>query len=142
MTTSSKPRSCKDCASTTRALPYPGPRCTTCHRAVKKARKARTQALRREKVYGVDPELYEAIWEAQGRVCAACGKPIRSKPCIDHNHDCCDGPTSCGLCIRGILHPDCNRTLIGRFSPQQLIQAARYLLDPPAPKVIAALRGQ
>lgn len=130
-----KSRACKGCSSTTRDLKYPGPRCTTCHREFKKASKARTQALRREKVYGLTPEVFEAIWEAQGRVCGACGKPIRSKPCVDHDHSCCDGPTSCGECVRGILHPDCNRTLIGRFGPNQLIRAARYLLDPPGAKL-------
>lgn len=127
------PHRCKDCKldppPAVRAAPHPGPRCATHHRLFRKAQKARTRDLRREKVYGLPPDAYEAVWAAQGRVCAACGKPIRSKPCIDHNHDCCPGPVSCGKCVRGILHPDCNRTLIGRFGIDQLLKAARYLID-------------
>lgn len=137
---SSKPRVCKNAEvgspHAKRLAQRPGPRCETCWRAEKKARRTRTQALRREKVYGLTPELFEAIWEAQGRVCGACGKPIRTKPCVDHDHECCEGPTSCGLCVRGILHPDCNRILIGRFTPEQLCRAARYLLDPPGARIL------
>lgn len=134
-------KQCKDCVTegitTQRNAPHPGPRCVTHHRAFRKAQKQRTRELRREKVYGLTPEAFEALWEAQGRVCAACGKPIRNKPCIDHDHTCCDGPVSCGRCVRGILHPDCNRTLIGRFTTEQLLRAARYLFDPPGARLFA-----
>lgn len=140
---SSTVRRCKDCVNdgitSIRNAPHPGPRCTTHHRAFRKATRARSTAKRRQKVYGVTPELFEALWALQGRVCAACGRPIRNRPCIDHDHDCCPGATSCGKCVRGILHPDCNRTLIGRFSVDQLIRAARYLLDPPGPRIIGPL---
>jgi hypothetical protein len=49
------------------------------------------------------------ILRIQGSVvpqCAACGSRDDLK--VDHDHSCCPGPTSCGMCIRGYLCHECN----------------------------------
>jgi hypothetical protein len=58
---------------------------------------------------------YEAMLEAQGGVCARCGKPERVERggrviplSVDHDHDCCPGRNSCGKCVRQLLCVSCN----------------------------------
>lgn len=54
-------------------------------------------------------------WLNQGNdlACDFCGhlldrRTVHRKPCIDHDHSCCEGQRSCGSCIRGILCVRCN----------------------------------
>ena len=43
--------------------------------------------------------------------CELCGdKPERSLH-VDHDHKCCDGPISCGKCVRGIVCNKCNKAI-------------------------------
>lgn len=90
--------------------------------------------LQRLYKYGLTAAEYDAMFEAQGRVCAICGTddPGRSF-CIDHDHSCCPGDKSCGKCIRGIICDPCN-TGLGRFrdSADLLRKAADYLEQEPA----------
>jgi hypothetical protein len=57
----------------------------------------------------------DMLWKQENR-CACCGREFNQsremRPCVDHNHRCCSGPTSCGACIRALLCRWCNR-LIG-----------------------------
>ena len=48
--------------------------------------------------------------DAQGNACAICGTqdPGKRGWHIDHDHSCCPGKTSCGLCVRGLLCSRCN----------------------------------
>lgn len=79
--------------------------------------------------YGLRPEDYDALLDRQGGVCAVCLEPAGDMPLhVDHDHECCPGPDSCGKCIRGLLHARCNQGL-GMFSddPSLLEMAAQYL---------------
>ena len=47
---------------------------------------------------------------------------------IDHDHDCCPGPASCGNCVRGLICTGCNKALgMARDDPLILRQMAQYL---------------
>lgn len=49
---------------------------------------------------------------------------------VDHDHKCCPGDESCGLCIRGVLCADCNKLIgLAGDSPERLRQAIAYLRD-------------
>lgn len=113
-----------------RPAPYPGPRCATHNRAVKKERSKRTAEKRDENVYGLKPGGFEALLEVQGGKCAICqratGKTRRLS--VDHDH-------TTGW-VRGALCRPCN-TLIGRArdSVDFFLRAADYLKNPPADKL-------
>lgn len=86
---------------------------------------------KRERIFGLTPDDYEAILKLQGGVCAICGKVFsdadnrsRESACVDHDH--ITGS------IRGILCVACNAG-IGQMqdSPQILQKAIEYLKNPP-----------
>jgi hypothetical protein len=58
---------------------------------------------------------YRAMLEDQEYACKLCRRKFASKPHIDHDHNCCDKPHSCGKCIRGLLCPNCNCRVLGVF---------------------------
>lgn len=76
-------------------------------------------AANRKYLYGVEPEVVKARFNAQDGLCKICGKA--SADHLDHDH-------RTGL-TRGLLCGDCNRGLgIFRDDPERLQQAARYLI--------------
>lgn len=124
---------CKDCITegitTKRPAPKSGPRCVTHYRTFLKGQKARTAAKRIEKIYGLAPEKFDKLWEAQGRRCAICWRPVRvRRPAVDHDHDTRE--------VRGLLCRKCNYDLLGFYGVESLLRAARYLMAPPAFDVI------
>ncbi|AID58907.1 recombination endonuclease VII [Mycobacterium phage Gaia] len=146
---SDKKRECIDCIeagiTTGRDAPHPGPRCATHWRAKKKERSQTARARRWESVYSITAEQYAAILEIQGGVCGWCGRANgRTKALsVDHDHSCCDGPTSCGRCVRGILCGPCNVHLgYIRDSKEAVERIAEYLKNPPARRVLDIWRGE
>lgn len=95
-------------------------------------RRAERSAVERrsrfKRQFGITPEHYDAMFEAQGGVCAICGEPEtlvdpRKGPrrlAVDHDHET-------GR-VRGLLCGNCNNGL-GRFkdSPILLAAALAYL---------------
>lgn len=87
--------------------------------------------------WGLTPAQYHEIWQAQGGICPICLKSLgvnmegRGRgPAIDHDHRCCPRNSSCGKCIRGIIHVKCNSLLgLAEDSPEVLIRAADYLVS-------------
>ena len=115
-------KACKDCGSTSRALPHPGPRCATCQRAFRKASLSRAHDTYVARTYGLPRGVYKLLLDAQGGVCAICqtatGRARRLA--VDHDHRHCE--TGCPECVRGILCGPCN-ILIGRLSATALRRA-------------------
>ncbi|WP_375545630.1 endonuclease domain-containing protein [Helcobacillus massiliensis] len=86
---------------------------------------------RRQWIFGLSESEYEAIREFQNGRCAICRSSFQedgSDIYVDHDHDCCSGRRSCGVCVRGFL---CNRckTALGQLqeSPKTIERAIRYL---------------
>jgi hypothetical protein len=62
--------------------------------------------------YKLTPEDKQRLWKAQKESCAACGHPIGlGEAYIDHDRGCCPGRQSCGKCVRGLVHSNCNLAL-------------------------------
>jgi hypothetical protein len=80
-------------------------------------------------MYKLTPERYAEILELQKGNCAFCGLPFNDEtPVVDHDHACCPGEKSCGHCVRGLLHSNCN-TIAGFIddNPSALKLGALYL---------------
>jgi hypothetical protein len=88
------------------------------------------QKRRRLSDKGLTAEEYEELFAAQGSSCGVCGtaEPGSHNWAIDHDHSCCAGQRSCGLCVRGILCFHCNVSLgLLKDSPELLRKAATYI---------------
>jgi len=86
--------------------------------------------VRRLQKYNIDLDFYEQMLAEQGGACGACGEPPQPGQvlCVDHDHACCPGQTSCGRCVRGLLCHDCNRAAgYLRDNVQTVEGLARYL---------------
>ena len=122
-----------------RPAPYSGPRCATHDRDVRRARKAARHGSYVQKTYGLGEYDYGHLYEAQNGVCFICQRAngATRKLSVDHDHKCCNGPTSCGACVRGLLCRPCNDMLgHARDDWQMFARAIRYLTAPPAPAVL------
>lgn len=135
-------KQCKDCdPGSRRPAPYPGPRCATHHRAVKKTRSSSSRKSHLKNTYNMTPEQYEQLYEFQNGLCYICGpysgRNGRNKNLsVDHDHSCCPGRTSCGKCTRGLLCSRCNQLLGSiRDNPEAFQRGIDYLTNPPARKV-------
>ena len=57
-----------------------------------------------KRLYGLTPEMYDALLSRQGGVCAGCGlSPNNKRLCVDHDH-------ATGV-VRGLLCGNCNMAL-------------------------------
>lgn len=109
-------------------------RCDTHQRAHARDVRTRRAVARVARVYGIDEAEQAELWAFQGERCA-CGRKPSRRPDTDHDHRCCNGPTSCGKCVRGLLCRACNTYVIGRYSAAQLRALVEYLEDPPAARL-------
>jgi hypothetical protein len=102
---------------------------------VVKARRTAVADKRVLDVYSITPAEYAEIYFGQDQRCAICRRATgaRKRLAVDHDHACCDKPTSCGQCVRGLLCSTCNKTL-GHFrdDPAAFLRGALYLLDWPS----------
>jgi hypothetical protein len=90
------------------------------------------RAEERFQKHGLSSHGYLELLELQGGRCAGCGYPIATgeRAHIDHDHAHCPGQFSCGQCIRGLMHGNCNMTE-GLFKdhPERLQGLANYMVS-------------
>lgn len=130
---------CKDCpAGVKRLVRRPGPRCAEHARAFKAQTRTASHGRWIQSTYGLTLDEYQAIYESQGGKCAICRRATgRSKRLsVDHDHRTGE--------VRGLLCTVCNRDVLGhlRDSIASLLRAVRYLMNPPARRVLTKLRGK
>lgn len=94
--------------------------CRTCHNAYVRERyyhkdrtpkeKERARTYARTYRYGLNQEKFDALMESQNSSCAVCKETFTEavRPHVDHDHRCCPGRVTCGLCVRGLLCLQCN----------------------------------
>lgn len=123
---------CKDCVAegiTTVRPIVKAKRCATHHRAIQKIRRESAHDKRVQRVYGLPPGGYQALYEAQGGHCAILGCRAtgtgKKKLAVDHDHRTGEP--------RGLLCGPHNQ-LIGYNgdSPAVFRSIADYLENPPA----------
>ena len=78
-------------------------------------------------------ERYDQLLASQGGRCAICPatKPGKRGKFfhVDHDHSCCPGRTSCGLCVRGLLCQCCNAALGLLKDDVKLVRSAVSYLE-------------
>jgi len=106
-------------------------RCMTC---AGKARKRSTHGTRIFEKFGITQEQYDALFAAQGGVCAICKGRRPYNLDVDHDHELEAQGLPPAQTIRGLLCKQCNRHLLpgARNSASTLRAAAEYLEHPPA----------
>lgn len=132
----SKRRPCQTCGKNRAEHVFASTRSRVCRDCTKKRAQSnhRTALLKR---YGITPDEYEALLDAQGGVCAVCGGSRRYNLHIDHDHVV---ERMCGdtrVSVRGLLCRRCNSLLAKVRDNREVLEgAARYLDDPPARTVL------
>jgi hypothetical protein len=93
------------------------PRCVSHQRVVKKASKQGARDTYQARNFTMPAELHAELLAEQGGVCAVClyANGRTKALATDHDHSCCNGPTSCGACVRGKLCGPDNQDIIGRI---------------------------
>lgn len=99
--------------------------------------RARTLSLMRARnlaKWNLTPDGYQEMLDAQLGGCKMCGTTDpgggRKNFCVDHDHACCPGQTSCGYCVRGLLCLSCNRALgLLKDNPMAFLAGYLYLVS-------------
>jgi recombination endonuclease VII len=84
------------------------------------------EVFRKYKMTSAD---YLKLLRKQKGLCLACGEPPDGRRLqVDHSHSCCPGQHTCGKCVRGLVHLECN-TAEGLFkdNPQRLLKLYEYV---------------
>lgn len=90
-----------------------------------------SRELKRLSNWGLSGDQIECLVFEQGG-CAICKRtdPGVKGWCVDHDHKCCPGQTSCGRCLRGILCGTCNSAIgLLRENVDTLSNAIDYLYE-------------
>ena len=123
-------------------------RCYLHNRAWKRSQRNRSHDVYVQRRYGLRPGEYVKLKEAFGGRCALCQKATGAARALalehDHGHcTVCATGTCCGEpeAIRGVACGPCNQ-VIGRFSIATLNRMAAYLVAPPGPAIIRAIREE
>ncbi len=64
-----------------------------------------------KRTFNLTIERFNEMLEEQDGKCKLCKDVLLKTPCVDHDHSCCPGKTSCGKCIRGLICFSCNTAL-------------------------------
>ena len=119
------------------------PRCRRHQRAERNRTKANSKQVYQARNFTMSPELHAELLVEQGGVCAVClyANGRTKALATDHDHSCCNGPTSCGACVRGKLCGPDNQDIIGRIEmiagrngerpADVLLRLIAYFEDPP-----------
>lgn len=92
--------------------------------------KASGRLARLRTKYGLSEEMFLRMLAQQRGLCAVCRLELGDDIAVDHDHRCCPGrQKTCGECVRGLLHKNCNAGL-GMLGDDVriLVQATEYLL--------------
>ena len=142
---------CKDCEpGSKRPAPHPGPRCATHHRARRRAVSAQAHGRRLVRQFRITPELYAALYAAQGGRCYVCQRSNGTvkRLAVEHDHylaaiESHPHPVEqgCPRCITGLACGPCNQDVLGRLGrdPATYERIAATLRNPPARAVFTAL---
>lgn len=97
---------------------------------LRRERDRRRHPLKRVAKYGLSLAAYARLLEEQDGRCYLCLEvlPEGRNVHIDHDHSCCPGAKSCGVCVRGLACMSCNNG-IGQFGddPGRMVQVAKRL---------------
>lgn len=90
------------------------------------------RASRVRYLYGISPEKYASLLDAQSGGCAICQETEPGGRWntwhVDHDHSHCPGRRACESCVRGILCNRCNLALgYFRDAPTLIAAALRYV---------------
>lgn len=85
-----------------------------------------------KRTYGIEESTYIKMLNSSGGGCFICGKTKENNGgrylSVDHDHSCCNGPRSCGKCVRGILCDTCNRAVgLLQDNPENAMAVAVYI---------------
>jgi len=132
-------KKCQGCGRNRAERFFVGKRGRICSTCRKKSRRKSQHDAHIRNTYGITPEQYWAIYEAQGGRCALCRKATgKSKAlAVDHDHSCCDGQKSCGRCVRSLTCSKCNKMLGHmRDDPEFAERVLLYLIHPPGKELL------